>query len=51
MYAPQIGYYVHTFKTITTDNIHTMNKYNKHTKLVRLYKINNFMIIQLKNMM
>ena len=35
----------HIYKaTITTDDMHTMNKYNMHTKLVGLYKINDFMI-------
>ena len=35
----------HIYKaTITTDDMHTMNKCNMHTKLVRLYKINDFMI-------
>jgi len=37
--------YIHIYKaTITTDDMHTMNEYNVHTKLVGLYKINDFMI-------
>ena len=45
MHAPKRITYVRKYKiTITTDNVHTMNEYNIHTKLVRWYKINNFMI-------